>query len=225
MGAGVSLAAITVYVNILHNREINMAGSRKGLLRGAKYGNWGFILAAVIGAGVSIYAVADSEMQVSSFTGPSTKTETVCAEDLDQLIMEVAAFNPFSPEEKVSAPQEIVAAPELEMEETLAATRVPDPTLLSEEIGLEPSRTPTPSRTPSRLAANARGQNTPPRGNHPGGNTNPNKNTNPWGKGGQYSWVLPTAIIAGGATGITLGTVAVVRNNQGVSSKNPPLTN
>lgn len=41
-----------------------------GRLRGPKYRNWGLVLAAVIGAGVSIYAVADPGAQALSFVDP-----------------------------------------------------------------------------------------------------------------------------------------------------------
>jgi hypothetical protein len=190
-------------------------------MRGSRHGNWGLVLAAIIGAGVSIYAVADPEMRASSFaTDVSTKSEAVCAENLDETMVEVAAFDPFLTETKTPEPQEVAELSEPEMDDVLAVAKVPDPTLLSEEIGMEPTRAPAPRQTTPQLAAST-GQRTPPgRPKRPG-----NRGKSPWGKGGKYSWVLPTAAIAGGVTGITLGTVAIVRNNNKSSSKkNPPLT-
>ncbi len=185
------------------------------------FSNWGLVLAAVIGAGVSIYAVADPGVEGISRSDALQQPIPVRGEDLEQLTADVAAFDPFRPEQ-VATEAVVASEPVAEEDavELLAAAEIPDPTKLSEVLGEEPQALVEPA---PQLAAN-NASPYPGGTHHQGGNSAPNGNKNEWGKGGKYGWVLPTALIAGGVTGITVGTVAIVQNNRGDDKKNPPLT-
>ena len=186
--------------------------------------SWGLMLAMVLAAGVSIYAVADSQPQQLGAIEPAKTAAPVTAE-------EVAAFDPFHPQK---AAVDVAKTDQVETGNVLAGSIVAPisydiPAPLAEpvsEVSDEPVDLAVEESEELQLAAvtppregrlgSTRGE---PRQSSPAQRSSSNGGSPSGGSGGKNNWVLPTALIAGGVTGITLGTIAIVQNNSNNNSK------
>lgn len=180
-------------------------------LRSILGGNLGLVVMVMIAGGISIYAVADSRPKpMPDFVG--------IAEPLtSEQIKEIAAFDPFMPSKAlaVKAPALIeTTLVEKDGEVLIAVADLPETGSLWDSLGDEQPQ--------MQLAQNtANGQASP----KPAKKKKKRRGGGAWWKNsGNNSWILPTALIAGGVTGITIGTVAIVRNSNKSDHKKVALT-
>lgn len=178
--------------------------------------SWGLMAVMVLAAGVSIYAVADSRPQQPGAT-ELAKPAPVTAED-------VAAFDPFHPQKAA----DIAESDQIDLSNALADSVVTpssydipaplalpapeasgEPTDATVEEGEEVQLAAAPPAREGRLGSTRNGSSP----------TQPKKGGGPANGSGNYSWVLPTALIGAGAIGVTLGTIAIVRHNDHDDSK------
>ncbi len=179
--------------------------------------SWGLMIAMVLAAAASIYAVADSQPQQSMVIEPAKPAAPVTAE-------EVSAFDPFHPQKAAAEvaepgqtdlnnalPGSIVTPASYDIPAPLAETASEvsgEPADLAAGEGGEVQLAAVDPAREGRLGATRSGS---PRSSPGQGSSN--KNGSPSGGSGNYNWVLPTALIGAGATGVTLGIIGIVRNN------------